>query len=103
MGRKSDEEVIGKQFGHLTVLSFSEIRNHRSYWNVRCDCGREKIVRSDFLQKENASCGICTKSISHTQHGETKSRLYGVWRGMRQRCNPNIQNPHKKVLHRAEH
>lgn len=94
MGRKSDKDLVGKQFGHLTVLSFSEIRNHRSYWNVRCDCGREKIVRSDLLNKENVSCGICTKSISHIQHGETKSKLYKVWKGMKGRCNLQSNNPH---------
>lgn len=35
-------DLTGKRFGKLTVIEFAEVRNKRSFWKVKCDCGNEK-------------------------------------------------------------
>lgn len=90
--RKNDIDLVGKTFGYLTVIQFAEIRNHRSFWLCKCKCGNEILKRSDGLH-EHSSCVSCKaekQRIRMTRHNETKTRLYQIWRGMRNRCNkPN--------------
>jgi hypothetical protein len=50
---KYGDDLIGKKFGHLTVLE----RRGR-YFNCRCDCGFEKVLRpTDFVRGAVATCG----------------------------------------------
>lgn len=87
------EEYIGKKFNMLTVLEFDHYDEHyRGFFKCKCDCGNEVIVRSDgLLSGNNKSCGCMYKShISkggyRKTHGDSKSRLYKIWSGMRYRC-----------------
>lgn len=52
--------LIGKQFGHLTVLTY-EGKNHRnaSLYRVRCDaCGSEKVmIAGNISRSTTQSCG----------------------------------------------
>ena len=88
--------MIGKKFGRLTVES-GPIHKSRRYWLCKCDCGNEKLilVRQDLLYGGLIkSCGCyhreTTSKISKT-HGMSGTRIYRIWRGMRNRCeNQNI-------------
>ena len=86
-------------FGRLHVVAFSHIGNQRTaYWYCLCSCGVYVTVRGSNLHNGHTqSCGClrkerCSKKISEimTKHGFTKtvptSKLYGVWRSMKQRC-----------------
>lgn len=42
------KDLTGKVFGKLTVLEFSHV-NIRSYWKVRCNCGKEFVTRGTYL------------------------------------------------------
>lgn len=56
-GRQA-EDLTGRQFGELTVLSRAENRGGRVYWNCRCSCGREKAISAASLKKgRTKSCG----------------------------------------------
>ena len=78
--------TVGKRMGKRTILSepfkFSKHREKRVI--VRCDCGRDDIVR---LRGMRPSCVTC----SHTRHGHAKrgkvSRTFRSWESMRRRCN----------------
>lgn len=83
--------LIGKQFGALKVVSFSHSVNYRSYWNCVCLlCGKTVCVnRSSLIAGRSKSCGcvICKNSV---KHGDSYSRLYNIYKCMKQRCyNPN--------------
>lgn len=59
--------MIGEKFGKLTVISenkelvISGVR--RNYFNCKCDCGNEHIVRKDHLTTGKiASCGCLRKN-----------------------------------------
>lgn len=86
----------GMRFGLLLVLEKSERKylGWQPMWNVRCDCGTEKEVRSCNLVSGNTSscgCQIIPKSVAaSTTHGKAGTAIYARWRQMIQRCvNPN--------------
>lgn len=55
------ENLTGRRFGKLTVISRSENRKGRAYWNCICDCGKSKtIYHTSLLFGYAMSCG-CSK------------------------------------------
>lgn len=81
----------GDRFGKLTVIGVDHKGDDRKwYYKCQCDCGNTTIVRSNALTSGNTqSCG-CQKGHRDSHH-KSKTRLYGIWIGMRDRCN-NIKN-----------
>lgn len=64
---KHIKDLVGKKFGRLLVISFSDIRgvSKHSYWLCKCECGKEKIVRGGHLKDNNVnSCGCLAKENS---------------------------------------
>ena len=91
-------DLTGKQFGKLTVIQCAgKDKYGQMLWTCSCECGKTSIVRSDHLRKGNTkSCGCfedeCRNNGNHTTHGLGKTRLYGIWSGMKKRCeNPNCK------------
>ena len=86
-------DLSGSRFGHLTVIKLYEIKNKRSFWLCQCDCGNEKIVRSDALISfKTVSCGCLKKKQDiinlhiKNRHGFTYHPVYHIWTGMMNRC-----------------
>lgn len=52
-------DLVGKKFGRLLVLSINSKNNHGAYmYNCKCDCGNECIVRSgNLVHGTTKSCG----------------------------------------------
>jgi len=105
VGKKALIDLAGQRFGHLTAIERAEsaIDGH-AQWRVRCDCGKEKIVRGNHLTSGKIqSCGCLQKKIAsvvNITHGDTRDyqtpRLYRIWANMKQRTsNPN----HNKYLY----
>lgn len=93
-------DLVGERFGRLTVVERGEIKNHKQQWKCVCDCGLSVLVTTGNLRAGNtSSCGCLRRETSSAQgksntiHGRSHAhmtRLYSIWRGMRQRCsNPN--------------
>ena len=87
---KRFDDLTGRRFGMLTVLSESYIANNCNiFWECVCDCGNNTIASGSALR-----CG-CKKSCGCLQprHYSKNKRLYNVWRGMLTRCeNPNSKS-----------
>lgn len=49
-------ELVGKKFGKLTVISFAGRYNGYIYYSCKCDCGNIKEIRNDNLYTAK-SCG----------------------------------------------
>ena len=61
------KSLIGQKFNYLEVIDGPIIKNKKTYWKCRCDCGKEKEIRSDGLKSGSTkSCG-CYKNISFPQ------------------------------------
>lgn len=90
MGMVAD--ITGKSFGLLTVLAFSHTQEKQgSYWVCSCTCGNIVTVRKSHLTSGHThGCGH--DSGRQKTHGETRTRFYKVWSGMKDRCyNPNVK------------
>lgn len=87
MGKLLD--ITGLRFGRLTALSYRRM-GKRTYWDCVCDCGNRHAAETNLLRRGNIkSCGCWNKersSIENRTHGETKTRLYRIWRAMIDRC-----------------
>lgn len=93
MGKFKD--LTGQKFGKLTVIKRVEDYvqhndRHRIMWECKCECGNVIVVRGDDLKSGHTkSCG-CLK-LEHTKvinerHGLYKTRIYTIWKNIKQRC-----------------
>ena len=80
------KDLVGNQFGKLIVIGKADIKSRRAYWVCKCECGTVKNVRGDnLLSGRTVSCGCYHREVK-TTHGDSNSRLYGIWQCMRHRC-----------------
>ena len=91
------EDLTGKRFGELVVISRAENQGKRAMWICRCSCGEEKVIRGNHLRSGAiVSCGHirkCHAIESLTKHNGRHTRLYGVWCNMKNRCyNKNVRS-----------
>lgn len=59
-------EILNTKYGMLTPIKYIGQVPHskRTLWLCKCDCGKEKIIRSDSLRQGNSkSCGCVSKKI----------------------------------------
>lgn len=88
------QDLTGKKFGRLTVIKKDHLGSHGdTMWLCKYDCGNTKVISGHSLRMgRTLSCGCYNKELI-TTHGESKTRLYGVWIGMKTRCyNKNSNN-----------
>jgi hypothetical protein len=97
------DDLIGRQFGRLIVLSrFDSYRGKKILWNCACDCSNTVVViGSDLKSGHTKSCG-CLRSESPARlfrkHGHAcdykLTPEYSTWRAVLQRVlNHNGKNP----------
>lgn len=83
-------DLTGKQFGRLFVRSRSDEKAVRIKWLCNCECGKEVVVEGQHLRDSTTiSCGCYHKNdLSRRRkiHGGSKTRLYNIWYGMKNRC-----------------
>lgn len=89
--------MIGKKYGRLTVLKRVDLDRKEPTVLCRCDCGNEIKVSANSLRTGNTkSCGCIAHEIlmyRNIRHGLHGTKLYGVWKAIRQRCNnPNCDD-----------
>ena len=88
--KKPHKDLTGQKFGRLTVLKYLG----ESKWLCKCECGNYSTPRGDRLKNGiTKSCGCLQRDIvskQSTKHGMSDTRIYSIWRNMKQRCsNPN--------------
>lgn len=80
----------GQHYGFLDVICLAPRQKGKRFWLCRCECGNLKYIPESCLQNGSThSCG-CKKSemisAASKKHGDTDSRLFNVWKSMKQRC-----------------
>jgi hypothetical protein len=81
--------MISLKFGRLTVIELAYIKRS-AYWKCQCECGNIVIVQSNSLRSgKTKSCGCLGHDAlmkRNITHGNTHTRLYRIWGGMKARC-----------------
>lgn len=78
-GHNSRLEISGQKFGRLQVLSFSHVNKNGSFWNVICDCGKEKIVKgSSMVTNTTQSCGCLARE--RTSEISERRNIFKIWK-----------------------
>lgn len=90
-GMRNMKDLSGMRFGKLTAIEPIGKDAHGGYvWRCVCDCGNEHIVRSGKLICGNVtSCGCVRRKRCGDRfrtHGCGRTKLYKVWKSMRDRC-----------------
>lgn len=68
--RGSKLNLIGQQFGKLSVIERGESKGYRTYWVCKCDCGNISSVRGSHLVRGAVkSCGKCLLDIIGETYG----------------------------------
>lgn len=91
---------IGERFGYLVVTDVvrkTKGTKPRTYFVVRCDCGKTKEILAHNVKKNIKSCGCKSNEMkAHVKHGGWKTRIYQTYTDMKQRClNPNNSRFHR--------
>lgn len=86
-------DLTGQTFGRLTVLR-REGSDHRNeaLWLCECSCdSHNRIIATghNLRSGHTQSCGCYWREQTrkaNTTHGDTGTRLHGIWKQMRDRC-----------------
>lgn len=94
MAKGKYEDLTGRRYGRLVVVSRAENGGSRNQvrWNCLCDCGNYHNASTQSLSSGHTkSCGCLNREIV-TKHGESRdnNKLYKTWGHVKERCkNPN--------------
>ena len=90
------EDLTGKKFNKLTVISRVENNKKATKYLCQCECGNYVKVQAGNLKNgHTSSCGCFAINERKNRlgnknpcykHGKTQTRLYEIWRGMKKRC-----------------
>ena len=83
------QDLVGKRFGRLIVVSFAGRKATNARWNVQCDCGVEKVVYAhSLIGGRTQSCGCLRHEVNSRNPAllRKSDELYPIWRGMIARC-----------------
>lgn len=98
-GKRRRSNLVGKQFGKLTVIKRVECSFKESYYLCKCECGNEKIIRGAHLTNGKIlSCGCWQRQRAakiNWKHGMTNTRLHEIHSGMLKRCYNQNSKPYK--------
>ena len=87
--RKYEKRNVGDIINGAELIE----RVNGKLWKMRCQCGNIFISQPSYTSGLCRVCGYLKGSETRTIHGESprpgknSSRLYGIWAGMRVRCN----------------
>lgn len=92
-------DIKGKRFGKLIAIERVKNVKKKVSWKCLCDCGKEtNVLTTNLTSNRIKSCG-CLKNQKlierSTKHNQRHTKLYEVWKTMKQRCsNPNHKSYH---------
>jgi hypothetical protein len=93
MIRSYPAKHVGRKIGQITVKAFSHYHTKPNgasvaHYLVECSCGK-RLHRplAAYINRTAVSCG-CARLKRSTTHGMSKSKEFGSWDSMLQRCKP---------------
>ena len=86
---KNFNDLTGQKFGRLTVIERCSPVGQKVRWLCKCDCGNIKdVIAWELTSGKTKSCGCLQAESRHLRRNPKGrgTRLYGVWKLMKQRC-----------------
>ena len=83
------EDITGLKFGKLTILRrYSSSKSGNVIYECKCDCGNLAYKTKSALKNRKQMCRKCGNSniVRNFKHGDSHSKLYSIWVGMKTRC-----------------
>ena len=88
--------LVGKRVHNLTVVERVGNVGRQPAWQCKCDCGGEiRVLGVHLRAADTFDCGCGTtarRSAGRTEHGLRYDPIYGIWRGIIDRCT-NPESP----------
>lgn len=74
-GRNKIQNLVGKRYGKLMVVSRASNKGKDTYWNCKCDCGNYVTVLGDNLKhNRQTSCGcIKANDLTNMRFGKLRA------------------------------
>lgn len=93
--------LANQKINFLKITEDFESRKDGVYWRCICDCGNQYWGMGSLIKRGKVvSCGCYGKSVASrrsTTHGMSKTPIYKIWTGLKDRCyNPNSTNNYAK-------
>lgn len=84
--RLKPEDLVGLKYGEWEVLEWVGVNtSYSKIVKAKCSCGKIKNVFLATIKSGGSnSCGC--KKAKAIKHGMSKTKLYQVWNGMKERC-----------------
>ena len=75
---------IGQKYNEWEVIEFVD----NKFVTCKCACGTVKNVRiHDLINNKSKRCISCANKLRGSKtHGQSNTRLYRIWKGMKRRC-----------------
>lgn len=71
-------DLSGQVFGKLKIIKFNSIIKKRTFWLVKCECGREVLADAGELKRGNKkSCGLCGNFVIGTKAKDLSGEKFG--------------------------
>lgn len=85
------KDLVGEKFGRLTVIKRAgSNKDGRAIWLCLCECGVETVKNGKLLLNghcKSCGCGEYENRVKNiTSHKLSNTRLYRIWKAMKQRC-----------------
>jgi hypothetical protein len=105
----SFQDLVGARFGELIVLEkVPRLKSNTTRWKCKCDCGKIiETTRSSLIKGSSKSCGCLCKKLStqriikvNTKHNLSRTRIYRIWTGIKNRVKGNIKDNKKYYFDR---
>ena len=85
------KDLTGRRFGRLVVTDRAEnTKEGRARWVCLCDCGKTSVKQGKLLLNghcRSCGCGAYESKVNNcVSHRMSGTRLYHIWKAMKQRC-----------------
>lgn len=81
------QDLTGRRFGKLSVISYAGRRGKQSTWNCACDCGVTKVIfATNLVSGISKTCGCSHYLPRRHASSVTGRREYKSYNSMMQRC-----------------
>lgn len=95
---KKYRSLIGRKIGKLTVIELDHVKNKKTYWKCKCECGNYDVVsKSNLVTNQVHSCGCSYLKLLENNRSKMISENTNISRISSDKLNKNNKSGVKGV------